>query len=49
MIPNNYRTLRHSDDVFHKVLKAVLNGEKHFHVVGAEEKYDLVYEDNNEF
>ena len=46
---NNYRTLRHSDDVFHKALKAVLNGEKRFHVVGAEEKYDLIYEDNNDF
>ena len=45
----NYRTLRHSDEVFHKALRYVLNGEKRFHVAGAEEKYDLVYEDNNEF
>ena len=46
---NNYRTLTHSDDVFHKALRAVLNGEVHFHVTGAEEKYDLVYENNNDF
>ncbi len=45
---NNYRTLSHSNDVFHKALRAVLNGEKRFHVTGAEEKYDLVYYENNE-
>ena len=44
----NYRTLTHSDRVFHKALKAVLNGEKNFHVVGAPEKYDLLYEENND-
>ena len=45
---NNYRTLTHSDQVFHKALRAVLNGEKNFHVTGASEKYDLVYEENND-
>ena len=35
---NNYRTLIHSDQVFHKALRAVLNGEKNFHVTGASEK-----------
>ena len=44
----NYRTLTHSDRVFHKALRAVLNGEKKFHVRGASEEYDLVYEDNND-
>ena len=46
---NNYRTLKHSTDVFHKALRAVLNGEMRFHVTGAAEKYDLVYENNNDF
>ena len=45
---SNYRTLKHSDQVFHKALKAVLNGEKRFHVTGADQPYDLVYEENNE-
>ena len=45
----NYRTFNHSAEVFHKALRAVLNGETRFHVVGAPEKYDLVYESNNDF
>ena len=45
----NYRTLRHSAGVFHKALRAVLNGERRFHVVGPPGRYDLVYEDNNDF
>ena len=32
---NDYRTLKHSTDVFHKALKAVLNGEMRFYVNGA--------------
>ena len=48
-LSNNYRTLTHSDEVFHKALRAVLNGERRFHVKGAAEKYDLIYEDNNDF
>ena len=46
---NNYRTLKHSRGVFHKALRAVLNGETRFHVTGAAENYDLVYENNNDF
>ena len=46
---DNYRTLTHSADVFHKALRSVLNGEKRFHVTGAAGKYDLVYETNNDF
>ncbi len=46
---NNYRTINHSAEVFHKALRAVLNGERRFHVTGAAEKYDLVYENNDDF
>ena len=45
----NHRMLRHSPDVFHKALRAVLNGETRFHVTGAPERYDLAYEGNNDF
>ena len=40
---NNYRTLKHSREVFHKALRAVLDGETRFHVTGAPKDYDLVY------
>ena len=46
---NNYRTLKHSREVFHKALRAVLDGETRFHVTGAPKDYDLVYENNNDF
>ena len=46
---NNYRTLKHSRDVFHRALRAVLDGETRFHVTGAAGNYDLVYENNNDF
>ena len=47
---NNYRKLRNDKDIFHNALKAVLKGEKRFHVeIDSPQKFDLVYEDNDEF
>jgi len=42
------RTLNHGPEVFHHALRAVLNGEKWFHVKNSEgEDYDLEYRENN--
>ena len=42
------RNLRSGDGLFHKALSYVLQGEKRFHVECGPEKFDLIYEDNDE-
>ncbi len=46
---NNYRKLHNDPMLFHNALKAVLKGEKRFHVEDDETvMFDLIYEDNDE-
>lgn len=46
----NCRTLRHGPQVFHNALRAVLKGEKRFHVRNDKgDNYDLVYVENNDY
>lgn len=48
----NYRNLvlRKSPEIFHRVLQAVLKGERRFHIINPEgEGFDMVYEENNAY
>ena len=44
----NYRKLCNDRNLFHEALYYVLRGEKRFHVENGSEKFDLIYEDNDE-
>lgn len=48
----NYRnlTLRKSPEIFHRILQAVLRGEKRFHIINPEgEDFDMIYEENDAY
>ena len=44
---NNYRVLKNEPGLFHTALKCVLKGEKRFHVEEGEQRFDLIYHDND--